>query len=168
MQPALSTLVFYAVSTLLVIAAIGVVTLRSIFHSAMALIAALSLVAGLFVLLGADFLGAGQILVYVGGIMVIMLFVIMLSQQPLDRLQRQINKQWVSALMCAAIVGMSLIQGFSAFQAIPIGKAEPLPTSLPIGRLLLGGMVLPFEVVSLVLVAALVGAVLFAQDTKTE
>ena len=158
-------LVFYAFSALLVIASLGVVTARNIFYSAVSLVAALTVVAGLFVLYGADFLGAAQVLVYVGGIMIIMLFVIMLSQQPRDNLQRQTNNQWVAALFFAVTIGISLVRAFHSFadQASP-SAAQMVPTSARLGALLLGDMLLPFEVVSLVLLAALVGAVLFGQD----
>ncbi len=160
----LPSLVFYALSAALILSAIGVVALRNVFLSAVALVAALTIVAGLFLLFGADFLGAAQVLVYVGGIMIIMLFVIMLSQQPSDALQRQTNDQWLAGGLIALTIALSLVRGFRAFLSQPVSAAEMTPTSASLGRLLLGDMVLPFEAVSLILLAALVGAVLFGQD----
>ena len=145
--------------------ALAVVTARNIFYGAMALIAALTVVAGLFVLLGADFLAAAQVLVYVGGIMIIMLFVIMLSQQPRDKIQGQTVRGWelVAGIFGSLVIAASLARGFRVF-AEPIAGHEIVPTSASLGRLLLGEMLLPFEAVSLILLAALVGAVLFGQD----
>lgn len=157
-------LVFYALAALLVASSLAVVSLRSIFYSAVALVAALSAVAGIFLLWGADFLGAAQLLVYVGGIMIIMLFVIMLSQQPRDRLQRQTNDQWLAGVFFSLTIGLALARSFRAFIAVGQAPTELLPTSSPLGRLLLGDMVLPFEAVSLILLAALVGAVFFGRD----
>ncbi|OGR93329.1 MAG: hypothetical protein A2992_05935 [Elusimicrobia bacterium RIFCSPLOWO2_01_FULL_59_12] len=164
MSPSLSSLVFYAFSAMLVVTAVGVVTLRNVFYSAVSLVAALTIVAGLFVLLGADFLGAAQVLVYVGGILIIMLFVIMLSQQPRDLLQRQTNDQWIAGLFFALTIGVSLVRAFTYFVSQTPPDGDIAPTSASLGRLLLGEMLLPFEAVSLILLAALVGAVVFGQE----
>lgn len=163
----ITTLVFYGFASLLILSALAVVTFRNVFHSAIALIGALSVVAGFFVLLGADFLAASQILIYVGGIMIIMLFVVMLSQQPLAALQRQTNDQRLLSLFLAVVVAASLIQTFRTFFAHTTSHLEGFATSVALGRLLLGDMVLPFEAASLVLLAALVGAVLFGRDTSS-
>src|SRR4029077_1511386 len=93
--------VFYVLSALLIGSALMVVTTRNVFHGAIALTGTLTVVAGFFILLGADFLAASQILIYVGGIMIIMLFVVMFSQRPLDALQRQTNSQWPWGLLFA-------------------------------------------------------------------
>jgi len=161
----IATIVFYAFAVLAVLSALVVVTTRNIFHSALALTGCLSVVAGLFVLLGADFLAAGQLLVYVGGIMIIMLFVVMLSQRAAGERQRQTNRQWLWGLLLAGAVGCALIMRLrAAFQGAAQIPAAMTPTTSAIGRLLLGDMLVPFEAVSLVLLAALVGAVLFAQN----
>src|SRR5437868_1073816 len=104
-----STIIFDAFAVLLVLSAIVVVTSRNVFHSAIALTAALALVAGIFLMLGADFIGASQLLVYVGGIMIIMLFVIMLSQQPLESRQRQTNEQWLGGLGIGLVIMAVLV-----------------------------------------------------------
>lgn len=161
---ALPNIIFYAFSALLILSAVFVVTLRSVFHSAIALLAALVFVAGLFFLQGADFLGAAQILVYVGGILVIMLFMIMLSHQPKDLQQRQTNDQWIAGIFLALTIAISLVRSFRVFVNTLPGPAELTPTSASLGRLLLNEMALPFEAVSLILLAALVGAVVFGQE----
>ena len=104
-------IVFYGIAAVVVLTSLAVVTLKNIFYSAVALTAALTAVAGLFFLLGADFLGAAQILVYVGGIMIIMLFVIMLSHQVRDKLQPQTNEQWIWGFFASILIGTALIKG---------------------------------------------------------
>ena len=157
-------IVFYGIAAVVVLTSLAVVTLKNIFYSAVALTAALTAVAGLFFLLGADFLGAAQILVYVGGIMIIMLFVIMLSHQVRDKLQPQTNEQWIWGFFASILIGTALIKGFKPLLTQSASVRELVPTSAAIGRMLLGEFLLPFEAVSLVLLAALIGAVLFGQD----
>ncbi len=162
----LANIVFGILALGVIGTAVAVVALKNMFHSALALVATLSLIAGFFALMSADFLAASQILVYVGGIMIIMLFVIMFSQQPLDALQRQVNDQWLPGLLLSLVVGAALVRSLSKFTSEHHGFTELKPTTVSIGRLLLGEMVLPFEVISLVLLAALVGAVLFGQKSE--
>ena len=96
--------------------------------------------------------------------MIIMLFVIMLSQKPMSNLGRQTNDQWLWAGLFALAVACGLIVQFRAVYRGVFSSSVPVPTSATIGRLLLGEMVVPFEAVSLVLLAALVGAVYFSMD----
>ena len=117
-------------------------------------------------MLGADFVAAGQLLIYVGGIMIIMLFVIMLSQRPMAKLDRQTNDQWLWAALFALAVTCGLIVQFRAVYRGVFSTGIPTPTSASIGRLLLGDMVVPFEAVTLVLLAALVGAVHFGMEKE--
>src|ERR1700690_4258088 len=111
MDQMLPTIIFGFMAVILIGFSIVVVTSRSVFRSAISLTAARGVVGGLFALLGADFVAASQLLIYVGGIMIIMLFVIMLSQKPLDHLDRQTNDQWVwGALFSLAIVCALMMQ----------------------------------------------------------
>ena len=162
----LPSIIFWMLSAMFIIAAIGVVALPSVFYSAVSLGAALTVIAGLFVLFGADFLGVAQILVYVGGVMIIMLFVIMLSPQTRDysHFAQQTRNQWLRGFLLAVFCGVGLIKGFGVIAGQSYPFREIFPTTERLGRLLLGEMLLPFEVVSLVLLVALVGAVLFGQD----
>jgi NADH:ubiquinone oxidoreductase subunit 6 (subunit J) len=155
--------IFWILAVFLVGLSVYVVSARSVFRGALALTGALGVVAALFALLGADFVAAGQLLVYVGGIMIIMLFVIMLSQQPSGALDRQTNNQWLFGGVLALIVASGLLLEFRAVYGGIALLGAPQPTTQAIGRLLLGEMVVPFEVISLILLAALVGAVYFAK-----
>ena len=158
----IQTAAFYALSSLLIVSAVLVVTQRNMFNAALWLAAALSLVAGLFVLLGADFLAAAQLLLYVGGVIVIIAFAVMLSSVQSAKLEHQTNAQWVPALFgCAGLLAL-MVRIFlkSPFAA----EASPrLPTTAALGGLLLRDMALPFEAVSLALMASLLGAVLFSR-----
>lgn len=168
MDSPLAAVVFYAFSALAIGLALVTVLAKNIFRSALALTGTLSAIAGFFILVGADFLAASQVLVYVGGIMIILLFVVMLSQQPLEKLSRQTNAQWLLGALVAvtilAALGVRLQHSFSGVTA----SSEFQPTTAALGRLILLDWAVPFEVISLVLLAALVGAVLFsqAQDSK--
>ena len=156
---------FYLVAALLLFSAVMVVTQRGLFTSALYLAALLSLVGVLFVMLGADFLFAAQILIYVGGILVILAFAVMLSNAEQLKSEPQTNRQWIpSLILCSGVVLLVM----AAIRKHPaIGALSPMaPTTRGIGRLLLGGQILPFEAVSLVLLAALVGAVLFSRKDK--
>jgi len=165
-EQTIQVIIFGALAVLTVGLALVVVTARSVFRSAIALTAALGVVAGLFALLGADFVAAGQLLIYVGGIMIIMLFVIMLSQRPMANLDRQTNDQWLWAGLFALAVACGLIVQFRAVYRGVFSTTVAVPTSASIGRLLLGDMVVPFEAVSLVLLAAMVGAVYFGMEKE--
>lgn len=165
-EQSLPFIIFCGMSVALVGFSLMVVTARSVFRSAIALTAALSVVAGIFALMGADFVAASQLLIYVGGIMIIMLFVIMLSQRPDKELDRQVNEQWLLAGFFSLAVAFGLIAPFrKTFQSV-LATVEPTPTTAAIGRLLLRDMVIPFEAVSLVLLAALVGAVYFGMNKE--
>ncbi len=164
LEQLLPTVVFALMAGLLIALALVVVTSRSVFRSAIALTGALGVVAGLFALMGADFVAAGQLLIYVGGIMIIMLFVIMLSQRPMAKADRQTNDQWLWGALFALAVTCGLIVQFRAVYRGIFSTTVSMPTTVSIGRLLLGDMVVPFEAVSLVLLAALVGAVYFGLD----
>jgi len=166
MERMISMIVFGVMAAALIGLALMVVTARSVFRSAIALTAALGVVAGLFALLGADFIAAGQLLIYVGGIMIIMLFVIMLSQRPAEKLEGQTNDQWLLGALFALAVTCGLVVQFRAAYRGVLFSMEMGPTTALVGRLLLGEMLVPFEAISLVLLAALIGAIYFGQDKR--
>ncbi len=153
---------FYIASAILIFSAVMVVTQRSLFTCALYLAVALSVIAGFFVMLSADFLAAMQILLYVGGVIVIMAFAIMLSNLDLLKSEPQVNRQWIPSLLgagaIAAILFLAVRKSEFAVQASTFS-----PTTAHIGQLLIRDMGLPFEAVSLILMAALVGAILFSK-----
>lgn len=157
-QPAL----FYFLSAMVIFSALVVVTQRSLFTCALYLALSLSMVAGLFVLLGADFLAALQILLYVGGVIVIMAFAVMLSSAEQTKTLPQLNEQWLPSLLGAGAILALLLVGIKK-NPFTVQPGVPEATTAAIGHLLLRDMSLPFEAVSLILTAALVGAILFSK-----
>ena len=144
--------------------ALGVVTARNVFISALCLILSLVGVAGLYVLLEAGFLAGVQLLVYVGAIAVLIIFAIMLTRGLMGGTARQSNEQWgVAALIAALLFALLvlLVRGV----AWPLSSA-PLPADsiAALGQALLGPYVLPFEVASVILLVALVGAIIIARE----
>jgi NADH-quinone oxidoreductase subunit J len=163
----MESVIFWALAALVLIPAILVVTVKNVFHAALWLILSLTGVAGVYAMLAADFLFAVQLLVYVGGIMVVLLFVVLLSGKPSDWTGRQVSeKTWLGALFAGFLMAAfgSVIAGWPISGPAP--AATPL-TTWALGHLLLSDMLLPFEFVSITLLAALVGAVYFSARKKS-
>jgi len=162
---AIVAIVFYVLSALAIAGALGVVLARSIFHSAMFLVATLGSVAGVFVLLGADFLAAVQILIYVGAIMVLILFGIMLTPQREAAPEVDAPGKLIGGIIAAlAVFGVSATVIVSSRWP---GTREPgieLPTTQTIGVGLFTTYVLPFEVASVLLLVAMIGAIILARE----
>ena len=154
--------VFYLLAFVIILSALMVVTLKNIFHSALFLILALFSVAGIFVLLHAEFLAAVQILIYVGAVSVLIIFAIMLTSQLASKKIEQSNEQVTVAIfvtvgfMAAALLSLSNTVWRISDMLLPADNIFTL------GKLLMTDYVLPFEVVSIVLLAALIGAIVLA------
>jgi NADH-quinone oxidoreductase subunit J len=160
-----SDVIFYFLAVLVLVPALLVVTTKNVFHSALWLILSLSGVAGMYAMLAADFLFAVQLLVYIGGVMILLLFAILLSGKPSDWEGRQVNGLAWAASLLSAVIGAALIGVIQEWPAVVVAK-DPQTTTGPLGQLLVGGMILPFEVISLVLVSALIGAIYFSLKKK--
>lgn len=140
------------------------VSARRLVHSALFLLLSFLSVAAIYLLARADFLAGVQLLIYAGAIMILMLFAIMLTP---GQVEVTGPGQWGQRL-AASLVAVS----FLAVAAIsllrtdwPLATAQPdQPTTEAIGRLLLGSYVLPFEMASVLLLAAMVGAILIARE----
>jgi NADH-quinone oxidoreductase subunit J len=154
-----TTAAFYLLAAFTAGSALGVALTHNIVYSAFALMGALLGTAGIFVLLGADFLGAVQLLVYVGGILVLSLFAIMLTHRIADV---QVSNRSVGRGFATVLVGMVLVAlTRTAVRATWVtgNVAAPQPTTYGVGNAFLGDFILPFEIASLVLLVALIGAV---------
>jgi NADH-quinone oxidoreductase subunit J len=153
---------FFTLAVFTVAAGVLVVLARNIVHSAVALIFSFCGVAGIYVLLDAEFLAAVQVLVYVGGITILLLFAIMLTTRIAAR-ARVFNEQvWASGLVA---LGTTAILVYASLAGIRVSGQAPAPpdTTSALGRLLLTTYVLPFEVASVLLLAAMVGAIILAR-----
>jgi len=159
----ITVVVFYLLAAITVGSALGVALSNSIVYSAFALMGTLLGVAALFVLLGADFLGVVQLLVYVGGILVLTLFAVMLTHRINDV---NVSNRAVARLPAAVLVGIAFAWMVHVARRATwvVGAApEPAPTTYGIGDAFLTHYVLPFEIASLVLLAALIGAIVVSR-----
>jgi NADH-quinone oxidoreductase subunit J len=154
---------FYLFSFIIIVAAILVVSLRNIFHCALMLILCLFSVAALYLLLQADFIAAVQVLIYVGAVAVLLIFAIMLTSRITSKVLRQQNEQVPVALIVSAV--FIVVALFALAKTVWNLQAGPVPEASvkTIGELLLTTYVLPFEIVSVVLLAALIGAIVIAK-----
>ena len=158
-------LIFFGAAALTVAAALLVAILPNILYAAVALLFSFAGVAGLYVLLSADFLAATQVLVYVGGILVLILFAVFLSNRISDvRLNNPTHFRLPAAVICLVLFGVLSYTAVSTpFEVKPAGY---LPTTADIGELLMTRYLLPFEVASVLLLAALIGAALVSRPER--
>jgi NADH-quinone oxidoreductase subunit J len=156
-------LVFYTLAAIILAGAAWVTFSRNIVHSAFALFATFFGVAGLYALLAADLLAIIQLMVYVGGILVLILFAVMLTSRISDvRISNPAFGRTAGMIALVVVAGTMTFVAFRLFGGpSPMAPAEP--TTAPIGDALLSTYVLPFEAVSILLLAVLLGAVTLAR-----
>jgi NADH-quinone oxidoreductase subunit J len=164
------TILFYAFAVMVLVGGILTITRRNAIHSAISLIVSLLGVAGLYLLQQAEFLFAVQIVLYVGGIMVLFLFVIMLVNLDVAAKQRQFNRQWLVALAAVAVVAVEIAyfmyRGSGSIHIADVqmpGAAAGLGNTEMVADSLFGEYLLPFEIASILLLVAVVGSVVMAK-----
>jgi NADH:ubiquinone oxidoreductase subunit 6 (subunit J) len=155
---------FYVTAIAMIVGAVGMVLNRDMIRSAMLLVLVLSGVAAMYVLLSADFLAVAQLLVYVGAIMILMLFAIMLTPYQVDLPGGSPQAQRVSAALTSLAVG-ALSVGVMVTNRWNL-RPTPLnmETAATLGNLLLTTYVLPFWIASVLLTVGLVGAIVIARE----
>lgn len=171
--------------------AIGMVTINSVFHAALLMIGAFGGVAALFVTLNAGFLGVVQVLIYIGAIAVLILFAVMLTPRvmdqeetrrgltsyrpsgsfateylPVEEQRSRFSGQWpLAALMAAGLAGILAVVSMGAGWHVKDDLAtNPVDYAVELGRAFMGPYILPFEVASVVLLVALIGAIVIARE----
>lgn len=165
------TVIFILVAAATLGAALMVVTTRNLVHAALWLIVALFGIAVVFVLLQAGFLAIVQVIIYIGAIAILMIFAIMLTRKIAQDINPRFNPNWLwgallSLALFAALVWM--LSGWSGFssEAVPINpSADPL-RELGVSLVSPDAFVLPFELASILLLAALIGAILVSWERK--
>ena len=158
--------VFYVFAAITVLSAAVVVLARSLIYCAFALLFTFFGVAGLYVLLGADFLAATQLLIYVGGILVLLLFGVMLTHKLYDLDLRSEVTQFPAGIIVAG--GLFAILAATALRtrwATGAGR-PPSATTAEIGHLFMTQYLLPFEAASILLLVALMGAAMIVRRKK--
>ncbi|MBZ0296893.1 MAG: NADH-quinone oxidoreductase subunit J [Anaerolineae bacterium] len=165
------TLAFFVLTVFILGGGLGVVTTRNLMHAALYLILSLFGVAGFFVLLSAPFLAAVQVLVYIGAIAILLIFAVMLTRS-LTNIRNIVNEQWWLSALVGAGLFILLVAGVllpvwganSAFASQQVSEVVASTTDLGVALVDGNQYVLPFEVASLLLTAAMIGAIVIARD----
>src|SRR5215471_12094165 len=174
MQPVATTFFFYFLSGLTLLSGILVITRKNPVHSALALIFGLLAQAGLYLMLYAPFVAGVQIILYAGGIMVLFLFVIMLISIERTLKERQFNKQWLIGIVAAGALGGLFIAVYTTTSKggivfPPVGRPSYVEAQNTQGVASLlfdlhtGTYMFAFEIASLLLLVAIIGAVVMAK-----
>jgi len=163
--------IFLVVALLVLGSAVMVVTTRSLIHAALWLVVTLFGVAALYAILNAGFLAIVQVVIYIGAIAILFIFAVMLTRKDLrDRGAQQNPGWWLGALVAVlSFAGLlTVMRGWQGFSAVPANTPAGFDAVAALGNALVqpDGFVLPFEVASLLLLAALVGAVYIAFTRK--
>jgi|SRR5579862_301566 len=161
-------LLFWLVALMTMVSAAGVAFSSNIVYSAFSLMGTFMGVAALYVFLAADFVAVVQVLIYVGGILVLLLFAVMLTHRIADV---RISNRSVGRLPSLVVIGLVFgVMAKAVFSARwhTIAAGTPAPTTYGIGNSFLGEYLLPFELASVVLLAALIGAVVLSRKELTE
>lgn len=175
--PPIATVAFYILAAMLVGSALAVVTLRNIVHAALFLVIVFGATAGIFVLLNAEFIAIVQILIYAGAVTILILFAIMLTQGAMTAAGNPVNKQWWLACLVGIALFAVLVIAFGGSpgtlvsadaNANVVAAGSNSGTAVRIGQLLYSpfsySYVLPFEIASVVLLVAIVGAIVIGRE----
>jgi NADH-quinone oxidoreductase subunit J len=166
MTPIAPTFFFYFLSGMAILSAILVITRKNAVHSALSLIVTLLSLAGLYLMLYAPFVAGVQVILYAGGIMVLFLFVIMLVSLEISVKEEQFNKQWHVGIAASLVLGTMVVYVVTKGKAIFPNSQAILPEATntqQMGLALYQQYLLPFEIASLLLLVAIVGAVVMAK-----
>ncbi len=163
---------FFLFAIVGIISAVMVITSRNVFHAALFLLLTFFCVGATYVTLRAELLAAIQVLVYAGAVMVLFLFAILIVNIPRSLLLRQWNRQSSVAVILAGLTGLWIIiataRAFGQTKLPETALSEPLGTPRAVGELIFSDYILPFEIASLILLAAMVGAIYLARPTAAE
>lgn len=155
---------FAAIAIVAVVAALKMVTTKNVVHAALYLLVVLSAVAAVYVVLGAEFVAVTQVLIYLGAIMVLLLFGVMLTRARIGVDPDLDNEQrWIGALVAVgllAVMSYSLWEGFGDAE-LPADMAPQTTTA--VSDSIFSTYIVPFEALSVLLLAALIGAVVVAR-----
>ncbi len=168
MNPIIYDIIFYILALMVVVSAAFVSISKNIVRSAFALVYTFIGVAGLFILLSADFIAATQVLVYVGGTLVLILFAVMLSSRISDIKISNLSVGFIPGFFVTACFSAVLIYIAVSGQWQVSDTKDTLqfsPTTQAIGDALLSKWLLAFEVISILILAGLIGAVVIARQT---
>jgi len=155
---------FWILSFIILVSGFMVVSLRNVFHCALFLILCLFSVAGIFILLEAEFLAAAQVLIYVGAVSILIIFAIMLTNNLASKKIMQSNENVTVSVFVSVVFALTTIllisnTGVWRYQEKDLSDG----TIMALGKYLMTEFMLPFEVVSVLLLAAMIGAIVLAR-----
>lgn len=161
-------IIFFALAALAVIGALSLIFQKHPIHSALSLIVVMVALAGLYLLMGAEFVAAVQIIVYGGAIMVLFIFVIMLLNAGVEE-HTSISKMAgplgiLLAMVLTGVIGVAILKGSGAMQAAQPGA---IASTKGISTMLFQDFVYPFELTSFLILVAIMGALVLAQREKS-
>jgi NADH-quinone oxidoreductase subunit J len=172
----IATVIFWIVAVILVGSALLVVTMRNIVHSALALIVVFAMASGIYLLLNAEFIAIVQILIYAGAVTILILFALMLTRTSGSGFNSNpTNRLWAVGVVICALVGAAIVYAVSS-STHAVSNVASNTSQLPaginnvvrIGQLLYSptnySYVLPFEIASLVLLVAILGAIVIGRE----
>jgi NADH-quinone oxidoreductase subunit J len=160
---------FWGIGAIMVIAALRVVTTQNVVHAALYLVGTLMGAAAMYILLLAEFVAWAQVLIYVGAVVVLMLFGLMLTRAPIGKANYDNGQRLLAAVVAAVLFGVMswiMIDAFSGVELVLAG--ENAARTQDIGAVLFSSYVWPFEIVSVLLLAALIGAVMIARRDEPD
>jgi NADH-quinone oxidoreductase subunit J len=165
--------IFLGLSAFTLAAGIMVVTVKNIIHSALWLIASFFTVAAMYLLMEAEFIAIVQVLIYVGAISILILFAIMLTRHVTGEGVRQLYKRWwIALLVAAALFGLLIAPTVANYSWNSVPPTAPdqvatISSSVQIGTAFMREYLLPFEIASVLLLVALIGAIVIAYEERS-
>ena len=155
---------FGILAAVVVVSALRMVTTKNIVHAALYLVAVLAGLGALYVLLTAEFVATTQVLVYIGAVMVLFLFGIMLTKAPLGDMMQMTGKQWpIAALVALSLGGVTVYALLDRFGSDRLVMDGPVYKTADVSDEVFSTYIIPFEAVSVLLLAALIGAIVLAR-----
>ena len=159
--------IFYIFAFIVILSSIVVVTARNIVYSAFALLFTFFSVAGIYVLLSADFIAVVQVIIYVGGILVLIIFGVMLTNKITNVEIKTESIHVVPTTIAVGILGGVLVAAFTKKELLKSEQIQYEKTILEIGKKIITDYMLLFELAGIILLVALIGAVMMARKKKS-
>jgi NADH-quinone oxidoreductase subunit J len=163
----IAELIFYLVAAVAVVCAIGVVTMPNVVHAALFLIVTLAATAGFYILLTSEFLALVQLMVYAGGVATIIIFGLMLTRGR-EMPSVSVGAQWPVALAVTTVLAITLLIGVQSVTWPRDDGQVTIVSITTLGGALFRDWLLPFEIASVLLLVALIGAVVISRPEEGE
>ena len=158
---------FWVIAVTTVVCALMVTAVRNLIHAVLFLTLTFVGVSGIYIVLSADFVAVAQVLIYAGAVAVLLTFAIMLTPGA-DRLNSETAFQGPAAVLAGLVLAVIVFVTYDTDWQIDEGRVSFAATATALGRAFLGPYVVPFEVASVLLVTAMVGAILLTRDEEEE